>query len=248
MVTAKPVAPISSLKIVVGAVAVIPFRFRVFARALAVPFVLYTAFDSVWLLQPALEFYDRFRWPMFALTQLLDLALYTITAVTTHRIVLLGASSVPRYGIEWARHTTRFFAFALSFTSAGYATAFILSWGFRTSEPVALSFLPSMGLTLGTWVLAFFLARLLLVFPAAAVGQPITLLRSWELTRQRQVLMFLIVIVYPILIGLPTYVISDSSTAGYLLRSVIELPALVVTVILLSFAYQQIQKERLGAE
>jgi len=55
--------------------------------------------------------------------------------------------------------------------------------------------------------------------------------------------MFLITIVFPALIGVPAAVISDSSTAGYFLRSIISLPALVIIVILLSFAYQEIRKE-----
>ena len=180
-------------------------------------------------------------WVLLALTQLIDLVLYTITAVTTHRIILLGASSVPRYGIQWTRHTTRFFTLALFLTAASYATALILSSSTNWLFDDLLLFTTIV--SLGMLVLAFVIARLLLVFPAAAVGQPITLLHSWELTRRRKLLMFLITIVFPALIGVPAAVISDSSTAGYFLRSIISLPALVIIVILLSFAYQEIRKE-----
>ena len=242
----RPAARISSLKILIGALAIVPLRFRVFARALAVPFVLYLAFDSVWLIESAVDLYELFPWAMFTLTQLTELALYTIAAVTTHRIILLGPSSVPRYGIEWTRDTTRFFAWALVFTSVAYAIVWILSRGFITDRVPDESFLLASVPSVVICVLLFTLARLLLVFPAAAVGQPITLRHSWQLTRQRKLLMFLIVVVYPILIALPARLISDTSTAGYLLSSIVSLLALVVTVILLSFAYQQIQKERAG--
>ena len=106
--SAKPAARVTAFKILVGALLIVPLQFAAFARALAIPFTLYVILDSVWLLPQALDFYERFRWLMFPLWQLTDLALYTVSAVVIHRIILLGAPSVSRYGIAWTRHTTLF--------------------------------------------------------------------------------------------------------------------------------------------
>ena len=234
------VARVTAFKILVGALLIVPLRFPVFARALAIPFTLYVILDSVWLFQPALDFYQRFRWLMFPLWQLTELALYTVSAVVIHRIVLLGAASVPRYGVGWTRHTTIFFTFLLVLTSLSYAVAVAVSRSFEGAG----GFLLLIAFILVWLGWAFGIARLLLVFPAAAVGEPITLTDSWNLTHDRKALMCLVAIVYPIFVDLPTRLIPESSTIGYLMRSLSSLLALTITVILLSFAYQQILKER----
>lgn len=230
-------ARISSLKILVGALAIVPLRFSVFAGAVAIPFVLCLCFDSIWLMQSAVDLYHRLLWLMLPLTQLIDLILYTIVAVAIHRVVLLGPSSVRRYRLEWAAHTTRFLTFAILLASAGYAAALVI---FRVFEGAFLK-------AFASFVVIYVLARLLLVFPAAAVGRPISFMDSWKLTRHRKLLMVLIAIVYPTVIELPMALIPDSSTVYYLVRSVLAMVTLIVTVILLSFAYQQIGKEHADA-
>lgn len=230
-------ARISSLKILVGALASVPLRFSAFAGAVAIPFALCLCFDSIWLLQPPLDLYYRRLWLMLPLTQLINLILYTLVAVAVHRVVLLGPSSVPRYRLEWRAHTTRFLMFAILLVAAVYAVAVAI---FQDEDFTLVKIL--------VWlVVIVVLARLLLVFPAAAVGRRMSLTDSWRLTRHRKLLMVLIFAVYPAVIELPLALIPDSSTVNYLVRSALGTVVLIVTVILLSFAYQQIVKEHADA-
>ena len=123
-------------------------------------------------------------------------------------------------------------------TCLSYAAAFAISRGLDGGAQMLMAFI----LVWLGWI--FGIARLLLIFPAAAVGEPITLHDSWNLTRDRKALMCMVAIVYPTLVELPTQLIPDSSTIGYLLRTLTSFLALTITVIFLSFAYQQILKER----
>lgn len=231
-------ARISALKILVGALAIVPLRFSAFAGAVAIPFVLHVGFTTIWFAQPALDFYYRWPWLMVPIVQLIKLTLYTLVAVAVHKVILLGPASVPRYRLEWGVHTTRFLVFAILFYAAGYALSFV---GLRLGQGSALAAVLVSALAWG--VVIFVGARLLLVFPAAAVGRPISLKDSWRLTRHRKFLMLLIAIVYPAVIDVPLSWIPSSTLLGYTARSVVSMLTLIVTVILLSFAYQQIQKE-----
>jgi hypothetical protein len=154
-------------------------------------------------------------------------------------VILLGSASVMPYRLEWGTYTTRFLIFAVLFTAATYGAVFAIDWIFSAS--VLLRALVSSV----SWVVLLLVwARLLLVFPATAVERPISLMDSWRLTRRRKLLMFLIAIVYPAVIEFPLSWIPDSSTFGFLLSSALGTLTLIVTVILLSFAYQQIEKEQ----
>jgi hypothetical protein len=241
-VSSNAPARISALKILVGALAIVPLRFSAFAGAVAIPFVLFVCFHGLWFSQSVRNFYLGWPWLTVPFSLLIDLALYTLVAVAVHRIILLGPSAVARYRLEWGTHTTWFLLLVMLLFATTYAVTLTFAQLGRIGWLGAV-----VAWLLVCGIAVFFVARLLLVFPAAAVGRPISFKESWRLTRHRKLLMILIVVVYPAIIEFPLSWIPTSSLLGYLVSSTLSMLALIVTVVLLSFAYQQIQKEDASA-
>jgi len=81
---------------------VIEYR-RILLKALFVPFILYMTLD-------AFSFYNQ-DWVAKLLLGILSLLVQTMFAITTHRVMLLGPQSVPRWGVlSWSRRETSFAA------------------------------------------------------------------------------------------------------------------------------------------
>lgn len=169
-----------------------------------------------------------------------------IIAVTTHRIILLGAESVPTWGMYkftfreyyFAAHAVgiflMFFALMQLIPSiiANYQLASIAGW--------------MMGLCVSILALAlilWFIGRLALVFPGIAINQGISFRMSWELTEKHQQRMFMTIAVLPfvlaITIGLLNAILSFIPVLNIL---TIFLPFLevVIVIAMLSVSYRYI--------
>ncbi len=213
---------------------------RRFVQALAVPFVLLVLFDLV---------------PLFELPTLVELIaavfgllVYAVFAVVTHRLVILGPDSVPRFGL----------------TTISKREVFFIGYSFVVAIPLALLMMPGlvMGLASGTYVLtivgaligSYVLARWSLVLPGVAVDKLVTLGRSWEMTKPHQGGMFLVVIVVPGLLTailmLPQ-VLSGTLEMGFVrlaLGSLVGMLIAVFTITILSMAYRQISASNSASE
>ena len=209
-------------KIVLGAFGYIFQYKKELAKALFVPFVIYVALDFSVLIRPN---------PFGAFfIGVLSIGIQTIFAITTHRMVLLGPASVPNWGVyTWSKRET-FFALHL----IGLAII-LIPIGF-------LSLIPTIGIVIAVALICWLLGRLSLVFPAIAIDQGVSFKYSWELTKNRNILMFLVVIIFPILLTLPAFALSYLPYTT-LLSSIVSTFATIFVVSSLSVAYKVIYSD-----
>lgn len=151
-------------KIILGAFGYIFQYKRELSKALLIPFVIYVALDFSALIKPN---------PVEAfLIAVLSIGIQTIFAITTHRMVLLGPTSVPKWGIyTWSKRETFF-------------TLHIIGLGIIIIPIAFLSFIPTIGIIIAIALICWLLGRLSLVFPAIAIDQGVSFKYSWELTKK----------------------------------------------------------------
>lgn len=131
-----------------------------------------------------------------AVLTLLSIVVQTLFAITTHRIILLGPEAVPKWGLfKWSKRET---FFALHLLGLGIISTLILM----------LVFIPFVGLLFASGLIIWGVGRLSLVFPGIAVDQGVTFKLSWAITKNHQMLMCLVVAVFPTLLLIPTIPLS----------------------------------------
>ena len=195
---------------------------RPLAKALLVPFVLFMLLDVTELFEPNLL--------VSIVTGVLALMVQTVFAITTHRMILLGPNSVPEWGLfKWSKRET---FFALHVIGLGL-----------TMVPIALlGLIPIVGLAIAIGTMCWVFARLSLVFPAIAIDQGVSFKLSWDLTKNRQLLMFLVVVVFPLALMIPANLLSFLPYS-FLLTSLLATFATVFMVAALSVSYRLIYRE-----
>jgi len=209
-------------KVVFGAFYIVNGYRASLAKALAIPFCFYLAIEGC----AYLELPDVISW----LLAVLSWIVYAVIAITTHRVVLLGPNSVPKWGItSWSKRET-------------YFIFHVLAIGLITMGVSLLGLIPVVGLIAALLASCWLLPRFSLVFPGIAVDKGVTLKLSWELTKNYQLHMFLIVILFPILLSIPTLLFA-LVPYGSFLSSVCAAFVIVVEIAALSLTYQQITSE-----
>ncbi len=164
---------------------------------------------------------------------LLHLFATLLLIVTTHRIILLGESSVNRWGIvSWTKRETIFLLYSIGL--ALILTSSFSLYGFIDYGRVILG-LASL------WIIS----RLSLVFPGVAVDKGITFRFSWKLTQNYQGLMFLVVVIIPILLVIPLWFVT-SLPFGNIIFLPVSILLLIFEVALLSTSYQYIVADFYG--
>lgn len=206
-------------KVVAGAlVYVIQYR-QVLLKALAIPFVVYLLLDAATLLDipPVLE------WLLAAL----GVGVQAIFAITTHRVVLLGPGSVSTWGItSWSERETFF-------------VLHIIGLGLLMVPIALVGFIPIIGALVALVLICWVTGRLSLVFPGIAVDKGVSFKLSWEMTQNYQMLMFLVVILFPMLLAIPAIILGFIPYT-FLLSSFISTFVIVFQIAALSMAYQLI--------
>lgn len=124
---------------------------------------------------------------------LFDCIIYSLIAITTHRIVLIGEKSLPTWGVK--KITIReiiFIALIIMLTFLSELASFI---------PTHIKLTPLISFL---WLLVYLvtLTRICLVFPATAVDKWISFAESWRLTRKYQFKLMIIIIILPIFLFL----------------------------------------------
>lgn len=136
--------------------------------------------------------------------------LFTLFAVTCHRIVLLGNSEVPKYGIlSWSQRETRF----IGWTIVGYLffTLITMFVGVFAIPVIATSFSAVFAYVIPLVVLVpggYVLSRLSILLPATAVDERPNLKWAWNITSGNGWKLFLIVALLPQLVS-AVYVFVD---------------------------------------
>ena len=215
------------IKIVFGALYVIYQRKSVLFKALILPFILFLLLDFATLSNPPQI--------LICFIFIAKLALYTVYAIITHRIILLGENSVPRWGfITWSKRESLFilYLFALILiTTLAFMLALIE---------------PYLGLFLGVVVSVYVTARLSLVFPAIAIDNKLSLKSSWSLSNNHQLLVVLVVALFPVLFTIPNMVLS-LLPYSFGIVSLFDTFTTVIVIASLSIAYNEIYQYEMQA-
>lgn len=164
----------------------------------------------------------------------LTVIVHTVFAITTHRIILLGPDAIPKWGLNtWSKRET---FFALHFVGLSLVSVPILF----------LAFIPVVGWILALGLFSWLIGRASLVFPGIAVDQGITFKLSWELTNNRQLLMVLVVVAFPVFLMSPVYLLRFFPYT-LPITSVISTGVTVVTITALSLTYKRICQDVYGS-
>lgn len=117
---------------------------------------------------------------LFALLYvILGWALFALFAITCHRLVLLGETSIPRYGLlSWTSRETRFFGWGLVSCLYGLLVIgpFLLATFFAVffadfADKETAKYWVTLGAFMGSVPTVYVLARLAVLFPATAIGE-----------------------------------------------------------------------------
>ena len=227
---------------VAGAFLVPWWRRRAFGRALAVPAALFFLYSAAW------HFAGARGW----LATLAGTAVYglvfSLFAVTCHRLVLLGPESASAgWRPRWTRRETRFFLWVAALWLGGAVAMLVLlaivvnAWNALAGyESIELAWARGgVGLAL-----LYPLARLCVLFPATAVDrEPRPTLRwAWRATRGNGARLLVIVGALPWLFSLLVDLLyrSGASWIEWLLVGVLAMALFAVEIAAVSIAYREL--------
>jgi hypothetical protein len=174
--------------------------------------------------------------------------LFTLFAVTCHRLVLLDTESVAqRWRPAWSRRETRFFLWI----AALWLTCIAVMWVILA---LAMNIWTYIGGSPEDWfelmVLAvkiaalYVFARLCMLFPATAVDRKVTWRWSWDLTRDNGWRLFIIVGGLPLLswhaVGLLHR--DDATTVEWFLLTVLTVALFAVEIAAISLSYRELTR------
>lgn len=203
-----------------------------FVEALALPFALMVGLDLLALIE--------IPFPLGLVYGVFSMLLYAIFAIITHRLVILGDDSVPRYGMSSLSKREMLFL--------GYSIVIPLI----LALPIVLLLqfdeggLKTLLLIAGASLYAYIITRVSLVFPAVAIDKWVTPLTSWQMTRSHQSTMLLGLLFFPLMLGGIVSLISFllAQVFPYIVISIFESLAgsllLVFTITILSLIYAEI--------
>ena len=192
---------------------------RKLLTALAIPFIPYAVLD--YLLESNLSRVN------FLFVTTLYIFFHSTFAVITHRIILLGPESVPKWGIlMWSRREVLFFRN-------------VIICGALASIPTLPIYRSEIGAPIGILINAWILGRLSVVFPATAIDNEVSIRESWAVTRGHDFLMLFVVLFYPALLLVPAAFISEVPAARPV-ASLLATFTTIFTIAALSVTYQQI--------
>ncbi len=127
-------------------------------------------------------------------------AIYAIFSIATHRMVLLGPESVPKWGItSWSKRETYFILHAVGI-------------GLLLFPLALLGMIPIIGSVVAVTIYLWLLGRLSLVFPGIAIDKGVTFKLSWDLTANYQISILLVILVPPLILAIPTLVLGIART------------------------------------
>ncbi len=157
------------------------------------------------------------------------LAAQTVFATTVHRVALLGASSVPRWGLRWGWRETLFVLHAVAIGCVLAPIALIAAGVGPAGLPIAAA--------LAAWIVS----RLSLVFPAIAMDERVSFSDAWVLSRGYQLELMLLVVAIPFVLIAPTLAFPQNAT-GRIGAQLIGALASIIALTSLSILYREIRR------
>lgn len=206
-------------KVVAGAFVYVNENKKVLLKALCIPFAAFVLLDASTLM----DLHPVLTWIFSAL----GIGVQAVFAITTHRVLLLGPGSVSPWGItSWTKRETFF-------------VLHVIGLGLLMIPIALIGIIPVVGTIAALVLICWVTGRLSLVFPGIAVDEGVSFKLSWEMTEDYQMLMFLVVILFPIMLAVPVILLAFIPYT-FLLSSIISTFVVVFQVAALSMAYQLI--------
>ncbi|MCG8084078.1 MAG: hypothetical protein AB2689_23440 [Candidatus Thiodiazotropha taylori] len=196
-----------------------------FAKALFFPVSILVALGALSIQEP--------NSVLMVVLVILPWVIYTILAITIHRIILLGPNSVSEWGVYTPGKREAYFILH----SIGLSL-FMIPFGF-------ISVIPAIGWIVSMIAIIYMMARLSLVFPAIATDQSWAFSDSWKATKNHQALMMVVVAIFPFVISIPERLLSKVPYAGGFVNLLSAL-TLVFVVSALSVAFKLIAESSEG--
>ncbi len=225
----------------------------VLAKALSIPSLIYFAILLAWGLTPE----DTKNIPLGIFLGLVYLAIQTIIAVTTHRLVLLGSGAITQWGwFRWKKRETNFTLYVMGVFGIllGIGILWLIVLNLIKPFPISLFYATTFILWLPV---SYITGRVSLVFPSVAIDHGIGFKESWELSEGYGVLMMWIVIISELFLIVPELLNQVLSllasneiflTLIYVLTNMLYILITVFTIAALSLAYIHIRNEKERAE
>ena len=191
-------------------------------KRLLLPVVLLSAIDTA-------TFYFLFSGVVY-LFLFIKLYLYTVIAITTHRLILLGPDSVSQWGIFlWRKREFRFALYVV------LLIIILVPAGFASNFSGAVGFIGSL---LAFWIIG----RFALTFPGIAVDEEMTFDRSWKWTADHNLFMLVIVGFVPLVFFYLSVLLAWYLPYYFYFWNLFASIFLVIEIALISNAYKSIKQ------
>jgi hypothetical protein len=170
---------------------------------------------------------------------LIALVIYSRFAVMIHRAALLGEKELIRF-FSWSNHDTKFYLIALGLAVSFLVTVMIISFLLTLLVTVKNQGLFSLLLFAIMVFIGYVFSRISLVFPAAALGQKLTIEEAWAKSSNYKSLLFVLIILVPYLLNLVLDLLQIESVLFNFVFAVIATVVTIFEVVILSHAYNDI--------
>ena len=180
-------------------------------------------------------------WFVVTLVVMASFALSVLFAITCHRMVLLGKSAVPKFGVyHWSMRETRFFGWSCLLTVVILAIVVGLALMFLFASFFSYVNWLILGVYLAVLPAVYVAARLALLLPATAVDERHGLVWAWELSRGNGWRLVTTLALAPIIFGAVSLILPhDQNIVTTFLWSLIGsvVGAMEITTLSLSFRF-----------
>lgn len=221
-----------AFKILTAAQSYIAHYHKTLLRVLLLPFLLFMAFAI-------LMDYLRVH-PVVYLLMLLVLLMKN--AIVIHRVLLIGDASVPKWGIEaFNKRELRYLMFqilsmlVIAFLPLSLLTLYLNIFAGNDLEDPLIS---SVSVVLQA-LTYYLMARISLIFPAAAIDRRLTIKEAWALTANYKLTVLLVIALVPYALTRVSNMLIMSANA-YWLSMLTFLLITIYTVAILSVTYKRI--------
>jgi len=213
---------------------------NVLAKALIIPFILLLIIDyyekSFATFSTSGNIFTNVSLLFFVI---LSLIISIIVAITVHRVLLIEENPVPTWG---------FFKFgSREFKYIGFSILI----GLVCIPTLIFVFIPAIGIVITLIMVLIIISRMSLVFPAIALNEHMSILDSWNRTKNFKLITFFSIIVFPTIITLAVgivyglvinFLVKVVSSQLDILYVILNLFITVLVVATLSSTYKFIKK------
>lgn len=163
----------------------------VLAKALIIPFILLLIIDyyekSFSIVSNSGNISINFSLLFFII---LSLVISIIVAITVHRILLIEENPIPKWGFfKFGSREFKYLAFS-----------FLI--GLVCIPAFIFMFIPIVGIIITLITVLIIISRMSLVFPAIALNENMSIIDSWNQTKNFKLITFFSIIIFPTIIAL----------------------------------------------